>query len=309
MPERRPLLLDVDTGVDDAIAIALASNLPTHEIVAITTVAGNVSVEKATVNTLKVCEWLDQSHPVYRGMSAPMSRLPHYAEEFHGVDGLGGWDLPLARRDPERLTAPEVIIQTAYRHQKEIDFAFVGPLTNLAVALKLEPRLPTWVRRLVIMGGAFYEPGNVSEHAEFNIYADPEAAVTVALSSFDTTWIGLDVTTKTVLTKSAWAQTSATAQKSAMLVHHVCKHAFIHRKRSEFHLHDPLAVAVVADDSMISGVSGDVYVSTGHENRGLTRVNSESRAQSSHAVASNVDSEKFYDLFSSLLDIPLVDSI
>src|SRR5262245_54589979 len=120
---KRPLLMDVDTGIDDAMAIALATHLETHELIAVTTVAGNVPVEVGTLNSLRVLEWLGADVPVYRGMDAPLARPLWSAQEFHGEDGLGGWAEPFARRTVEDVSAPEAIIQLARRHRGDITFA------------------------------------------------------------------------------------------------------------------------------------------------------------------------------------------
>src|SRR5690349_11036054 len=129
------MLLDVDTGVDDAVAIALASKLDSHELVALTTVAGNVPVEYATANTLAVAAWMGLDVPIYRGMSEPLARPLFDAREHHGFDGLGGWIPPVTPASLEVETAPAAIVRLAREHQGEITFVFVGPLTNLAVAL------------------------------------------------------------------------------------------------------------------------------------------------------------------------------
>lgn len=296
---RKPLLLDVDTGVDDAVAIALATRLDGHELIAVSTVAGNVPLEFTTTNTLRVLEWLGEEVPVYRGMSGPLSRPLVSAGHVHGDDGIGGWELPVPARSVEEMTAPEAIIRAARLHAGNIDFAFVGPLTNLAVALLLEPELPQLVSRLVIMGGAFFNPGNVTADAEFNIYVDPEAAALIAASGFNATWVGLDVTHQSVLERSRWEALEAAETREAELIREVYRQSFVSRGIERASLHDPLTVAVVERPDLVETVRGEISVDTGPFSRGRTRV-SESFDGSGQA-AKTVDVEAFHAIFSRLL--------
>ena len=293
-----PLLLDVDTGVDDAMAIALASQLSTHDLVAVTTVAGNVPLDLATRNTLTVLNWMRCDVPVYRGMSRPLVRPLHTATKVHGNDGLGGWQVPEPERGAEETTAPEAILRLARQHRGELDAAFVGPLTNLAVALMLEPDLAGWFRNVTIMGGAFFNPGNETPSAEFNIFVDPEAAGVVARSGLNTTWIGLDVTHQTALSTEEWRSLAGSKGEAGELVHSVARQSFELRKRERVHLHDPLAVAVVSRPELVESASGQVLVETGHEARGETRL---APGAGSSRIAMSVDSMAFKEMFTRLL--------
>ena len=297
--ERRPLLLDVDTGVDDAMAIALALELEQHELVAVTTVAGNVPVDYTTPNTLKVLDWLGAFVPVFRGMSAPLAQPLFTAGHVHGDDGIGGWAAPAPKREAEATTASEAIVRLARAHRGEIDFAFVGPLTNLAVALLLEPELPQMVSRLVIMGGAFFGPGNTTPDAEFNIYVDPEAAALVASAGFDATWIGLDVTHRAPLTRAAWDGLAGVHSPAGTLVREVSRRRFEVQGLDRVHLHDPLTVAVVEEASLVELQCGEVTVDTGTQHRGRTRLSAGSSGN--NAVASGVDVDRFDARFRRLL--------
>jgi inosine-uridine nucleoside N-ribohydrolase len=294
------LLLDVDTGVDDAMAIALALELERHELIAVTTVAGNVPVDYTTPNTLKVLDWLGATTPVYRGMSAPLARPLITAGHVHGDDGIGGWTAPAAKRSIDAETAPEAIVRLARAHRGEIVFAFVGPLTNLAVSLLLEPELPELVSRLVIMGGVFFNPGNVTADAEFNIYVDPEAAALVAGAGFRATWIGLDVTHQTPLTRAVWDGLAGAEHPASVLVREVSRRAFEVRGRNGVHLHDPLAVAVVEHPELVDTRQGEIAVDVGPRHRGRTRLSVEASGWGS--VAAGVDVKKFDERFGRLLD-------
>ena len=295
-----PLLLDVDTGVDDAMAVALATRLENHELVAISTVAGNVPLDYTTPNTLRVLEWLGSDVPVYRGMSAPLSRPLVSAGHVHGNDGLGGWPLPEPARRVEATTAPEAIVGLAREHAGDIVFAFVGPLTNLSVALLLEPRLPELVSRLVIMGGAFFNRGNVTDHAEFNIYVDPEAAALIAASDFNATWVGLDVTHQTTLSRDGWTGLGSATSSGSVLIREVCRGSFEGRGVDAVHLHDPLAVAAVERPELLESVSGEISVDVGEVVRGRTRVAAGSIGSGS--AGRSVDVEGFHRIFGRLLD-------
>lgn len=297
----RPMLLDVDTGVDDAIAIALATRLSAHRLVGVTTVAGNVPVEYATDNTLKVLRWLGQDIPVYRGASEPLVRPLHTAREHHGHDGLGGWALPVAGTTVQDQTAPEAIVRLAREHRGDITLVFVGPLTNLAIALNLEPRIVDWVHRLVIMGGAFFGRGNVTPYAEFNTYVDPEAAAAVARSGMPTTWIGLDATHQVTIDAESWPRLTGPDPAGLTLVRETTRRSLTEMGRKAFHLHDPLAVAVAEDPDICLYDTGDVLVDTGEFRRGLTRVAESETSTRSASVARHVAQSRFDQILELLV--------
>jgi inosine-uridine nucleoside N-ribohydrolase len=300
----RPLLLDVDTGVDDAIAIALASRLDDHRLIALTTVAGNVPVEFATNNTLRVARWLDIDVPVYRGMSQPLVRPLIDAREHHGFDGLGGWQVPVEPGSPGETTAPEVIVRLARQHQGDITFVFTGPLTNLAVALSLEPRVAEWVSDLVIMGGAFFNPGNVTSVAEFNIYVDPEAAAQVAASGIRATWIGLDVTHQTTISRQQWDALQNLSDPAGTLVREVTRQTLVDLGKTRFPLHDPLAMAVAERTDIVGTETGAVLVDTSESYRGRTRLAEAAGDDTTARVARTVDQRAFSALFNRLVPAP-----
>jgi purine nucleosidase len=297
----RPLLLDVDIGVDDAIAIALATRLNAHALVAVSTVAGNVPVEDATRNTLDVLAWLGIDVPVYRGNSLPLSRPLQTAREHHGATGLGSWQIPASGRQEQGETAPEAMIRLARQHAGEITFVCTGPLTNLAVALSLEPRLVEWIGKLVIMGGAFYKPGNTTAHAEFNIYADPEAAARTATSGLPATWIGLDVTHQTLLTRAVWDELRDATAPAPVLAREVLRRTFEELGRPAFPMHDPLAVAVAETPALVGLEHGAVRIDVGELRRGETRIGPAYAADAVSAVANHVDVAAFNAMLRTLL--------
>lgn len=188
------LLLDCDPGLDDALAILLAHGDAELELVAITTVGGNVVLENTTRNALQLREYLGfTSVPVAAGASGPLVRETKNAAEVHGVGGLGDVILPAATLPIDPRDAVDVIIETLRDAPGEIHLVATGPMTNIALALRKEPRVAQWAASFVIMGGSFTR-GNTTPAAEFNIYADPEAAAEVLAAGWQVVMVGLDLT-------------------------------------------------------------------------------------------------------------------
>lgn len=174
------VVLDMDPGVDDAVALLLALNNPEIEVAGVTTVSGNVSLRKGTANAIRVIDAFSKHVPVYKGASHPRrgrSRLR--AESIHGSDGLGNAGLPLPRRRAEKIGAVEWMAELLNSSRnKEISIVATGPLTNIAMLLEKEPSLSRRLDRIFVMGG-LYDPnfrGNVTKYSEFNFYSDPDAA-------------------------------------------------------------------------------------------------------------------------------------
>ena len=196
------IILDCDPGIDDALAIAFAHGHPDIELAGITTVAGNVGLAKTTVNALAVCEFIGAAGtPVTAGCAGPLLRPALDARQVHGDSGLGGARLPPPAASPCRGHAVDYIIDTVRAAPGEITLVATGPLTNIALAVRREPRLADWVRGFVIMGGSAGR-GNVTPAAEYNIWADPEAAAAVFRAGWTVTMLGLDVTLRTGATEA-----------------------------------------------------------------------------------------------------------
>ena len=171
------LIIDTDPGVDDAHALLLALAHPDVQVEAITTVNGNVSIDFTTSNTLKILDVAEKDVPVYRGCDRPLINRPENAAFVHGVDGLGDCGIPASKKQVQSEHAVHALVRLANEHPGEFTLVAIGPLTNLAVALSLDPDLPAKFKQLVIMGGAIYSKGNTEAvTAEFNIHTDPEAA-------------------------------------------------------------------------------------------------------------------------------------
>jgi purine nucleosidase len=171
------LIIDTDPGVDDAHAILLALAHPDVRVEAITTVNGNVGLDLTTANTLKILDAAGKDVPVYRGCDRPLINRALSATHVHGEDGLGDCGIPASKKTIQSEHAVHALIRLANENPGELVLAAIGPLTNLAAALTLDPDLPKKYKQLVVMGGAIYAKGNTSTvTAEFNIHADPEAA-------------------------------------------------------------------------------------------------------------------------------------
>jgi len=188
------VLLDCDPGHDDAIALLLALASPELELVGVTTVAGNQTLEKTTANAIRVLDHVERTEiPVAAGADRPLIREPFVAAHVHGETGLDGPDLPPPTRSPVERHAVDFLAE----HVRGTTLVAIGPLTNVALLLALRPEARP--ERIVLMGGAVAE-GNITPAAEFNIWADPEAAARVFASGIDVTMVGLDVTHRALMT-------------------------------------------------------------------------------------------------------------
>ena len=255
-------ILDVDTGVDDALAIALAVRHPRVELEAVVTVAGNVSLDLTTRNTLRVLDWLGASEvPVARGAERPFDGPVREASHWHGPDGLGGASLP----DSPRAVIDDgvgYLIDRLSAEPGELTLICTAPLTNLALAVRRRPDIVDAVREVVLMGGAARPPGNVTPVAEFNIYADPVAAEIVFQQPWRTTMVGLDVTNQVLFTRSERDALAASTSREAVLLHQVTRHLFDVRGVDAMALHDPLAVGVALEPDLVTTVEREVGVET-----------------------------------------------
>jgi len=176
MTDRIPLLIDTDPGVDDALALLMAFNDPRHEVVGLTIAAGNVGLEHTVRNALKLCEVAGSRASVFAGAPAPLLHPARDAAYVHGRDGFGDTAYAAAARQAEAEHAALALLHLSHEHAGRLLLVALGPLTNVALALRLDPTLPERIARLVVMGGAVTGHGNISAAAEFNVYFDPEAA-------------------------------------------------------------------------------------------------------------------------------------
>lgn len=173
---RIPLLIDTDPGVDDALALLMAFNDPRHDVVGLTIAAGNVGLAHTVRNALRLCDVVGSDAPVFAGAESPLLHPARDAAYVHGVDGFGDTAFDGAHRPGEREHAALAILRLSHAHAGNLVLVALGPLTNVALALKLDSTLPQRVARLVVMGGAVTAHGNITAAAEFNVAFDPEAA-------------------------------------------------------------------------------------------------------------------------------------
>jgi ribosylpyrimidine nucleosidase len=214
--EKIKIILDCDPGHDDAIAIMLAANHPAIDLLAITTVAGNQTLDKVTVNTLHVCEYLELDIPIYAGMSLPLVREQVVAKNVHGESGLDGPVFGPLHTKIQPQHAVNYLIDTLLASDGDITLVPIGPLTNVATAMRMEPRILPKIQQIVLMGGA-YGIGNFTPSAEFNIFADPEAADIVFRSGVKLTMMGLDLTNQTVCTPDIIQRMESIGNKAGRL--------------------------------------------------------------------------------------------
>jgi purine nucleosidase len=183
-------LIDTDTASDDAVALMMALRAPGVEVVAITTVAGNVKLEQATRNALTVVERCDATVPVYAGLHKPILRAPSDATFFHGQDGMGDTNLPPPVRRAANEHAVDAIIRVIGEYEHRITLVTLGPLSNIAAALMRAPELAQQIEQCYVMGGAANTIGNITPAAEYNIWCDPHAAQLVFRSGMPVLMIG-----------------------------------------------------------------------------------------------------------------------
>lgn len=279
----RPVVIDTDPGVDDALALCLALCSPELRVEAITTVAGNVPVGVATRNALRILDLLRPTpRPILaQGASEPLKRPLQTASEVHGDDGLGGAtalreadgrprypDPPIG---PDRTDAPELLGEMAERFAARLTIITLGPLTNLALALRSHGPLLRKVGQVVAMGGALRVPGNVTPVAEFNIWVDPEAAAEVLQAGLPLRLVGLDVTHQVRL---AARDLPPPGDAVARFIRDITGQTLAWSQAVEgggMPLHDPLAVAAAADPTLCTWEALPVRVETrGELTTGMT---------------------------------------
>ena len=269
------IILDTDPGHDDAIALLLALASPELEIVGITTVSGNQTLEKTTANALRILEFVQRTDvPVHAGAPRPLVREQWAAAYVHGESGLDGPELPDPETEPRKGHAIDFIAAQVEEHDGVV-LVPVGPLTNIGLLLAKYPGIESRIARVVLMGGAIAE-GNVTPAAEFNVWADPEAAHRVFTSGIDVTMVGLDVTHKALLLPEKVDEIRRTGRVGSLVAQ---LYDFYHERHVRMYgwegspVHDALAVAHVIRDDFVETEHRHVQVDIGPEpGRGRTYV-------------------------------------
>lgn len=268
-----PVWIDCDTGVDDAVALLVAHRLEALEIVGLSTVAGNVALDKTTRNTLAVCDLAGADYPVHPGAAKPWLQAYADASAFHGADGLGGASLPAPKRSAEKTPMWDALFDAAQRHPGTLTLVATGPLTNVATALAKYPQLTSLLARIVLMGGAAVG-GNRTPCAEYNIFADPDAAQAVFRSGVPLVMCGLDVTHQAYLTP---AELDALCEKGTAVTRFVraatagALHFNMSAGLGGLCLHDVCPLLYLAQPELFGGEMAGVFVETrGALTRGKT---------------------------------------
>jgi purine nucleosidase len=252
------LLIDTDTGSDDAVALVMALKHPATTVEAVTVVAGNVPLEQGTQNALYTLELCGSDAPVFRGSAAPLLGPLESAQNVHGLDGMGDIGLPLSGREPAPGHAVDVLVERINASPGELTLVTLGPLTNVALALLRDPSIAGKVGHCVMMGGTGRGPGNVTPLAEYNVWADPEAAKVVFESGMPLTMVGWDISHEYAVfgpedSKRLREVGTPLAEFCVDIQRVLDAWARENTRLAGFDLPDPIAMAVALDPSVATG--------------------------------------------------------
>lgn len=297
-----PIILDCDPGHDDAMAIILAAYNPKIELLGITTVSGNGIIDKVTENALRICSLANIRVPVAQGAGCAILGSVEASTEIHGETALDGAPLPAPIFELERVGGVDLIARLVSNHSEKVTLVATGPLTNIALFLKMYPELKEKIAQIVFMGGSTSR-GNRTPYAEFNIWMDPEAADVVLKSNLPLTMCGLDVTHQALVTKEIFARLERMDTGLSNTVIGLLK--FFAQTYDEVFempdppLHDPVAIAVLIDPTVTINRPVNVEVElNGTFTRGATVADIYNRngGTPNVSVALSLDAPKFWDL-------------
>lgn len=310
MPDKRKIIIDTDPGQDDAVAILLALASPELDVVGVTAVAGNVPLKLTEKNALKICELAGRRDvKVFSGAIRPLVKPLVTAEHVHGKTGLDGPDLPEPTMTLQEQHAVDFIVETLMREEPgSVTLCPLGPLTNVALALIREPKIAPRIKEIVLMGGGFFEGGNVTPAAEFNIYVDPHAADVVFRSGVPIVVMPLDVTHKALTTakrvEAFRTMGSKVGDATAALLD------FFERFDEEKYgtdggpLHDPCVIAYLLKPELFKGRHCNVSIETASDlTMGMTVIDwwgVTDRAKNA-TVMRDIDADGFFALLTERL--------
>ena len=299
------IIIDTDPGIDDAMAIHLAFAHPGLEVLGLTTVFGNVHVEKATRNALRLVEMAGEDCPVAGGAAAPLVRPAEPPGYYvHGDEGFGDVPAEPPQGRPHALDAADFIVETMRNHPGEVTLVPIGPLTNVATALRRDPAIAGKVRGVVLMGGAIGVRGNVTEWAEANVWHDPHAAAEVLAADWPVTMVGLDVTERTRCGPMDFARIADHSPVIGGFLDRAVQFYFAWHRRKGVEdgcfLHDPSAVLAVAEPALFSVHRVPVRVVTEGDQIGRT-VTDPGAGTPPVRVCTGVDTEALHERFLSVL--------
>jgi len=319
-----PLIVDTDGGVDDALALIMALNSPQLDLKAVTVVAGNINVDQAANNVLRVISIVepDTLPIVAKGCEKPLEKLPFNAAGIHGADGLGELDrfkeadgtprYPQLTTKPSTENAVDLLLKAAQEYGDSLTIIVLGPLTNIATAIQKDGATLKKVGRIIIMGGAVTVPGNISAAAEFNFFVDPHAAQVVMESGIPLTLVGLDVAMKAPLSRQVLEENLQRRPSKVTQFIADCTEIYMafYRDNEGFYgcyLHDPLAMAVAIDSSLVTTESLYMMVETeGRFTTGMSLADRRDRRDEKTnppnvEACLDVDTERFMQLFAQLV--------
>ena len=299
---KKPLIMDCDPGRDDAIALMMLGKDENYELLGITTVAGNHTVSHTFNNAQRLSAWLGIEAPVFRGCEGPLLREPVIAPEIHGDTGLDGFDEQCMPKHQQTEHAINWLVNTLLAATEPVTLLVTGPMTNIAMALRLAPAILSHIARIVLMGGSM-TLGNVTPAAEFNMYADPEAARIVFTSGADLYMAGLDVTLKALCDTETITRMSAQNNPAAKLFHDLmtpyCEAESRIYGMPQAPVHDPVAVAILQKPDLLTfrdmHVTIDCTPAEGYGRTYCDYYNTTGLKPNCH-VATNLNTQGFWNL-------------
>lgn len=310
---QKKMILDLDTGVDDALAIAYAVAAPDVDLIGIVSSYGNNLLDVCAENSLKLLELLGQEDvPVFLGLphssTSDHFEVMQVSKDIHGDNGIGDVDLPAPKRPLEAMSGVDFYIEAAHKYGKDLIIIPTGPMTNLAAALKKDPEIAHLIGNVTFMGGALTVEGNVTDVAEANINQDAKAANDVLTSDLPLTMVGLDVTLRTLLTKKETQQWRELGTKAGQAFaditdFYIDAYYNLDIDKNGCALHDPLAVGVSLDPSFVQTISLFMKVIYDEHNYART-IGDKDRLNEPNPnvqVAVNVDKDRYLATFMDLL--------
>lgn len=301
---KQKIIIDTDPGVDDLLAISLAIKSPDVDVLGITTVFGNVTTKQATTNALNLVEYFGHDIPVYEGAYLPLDGSTRgMGESIHGLDGMGNLFLPLPTIRAQKLPAAHFIVEAINQNPKQITLLVLGPQTNLADALRLDPSIAHKVKEVVIMGGAFETKGNITEHSEWNIWQDAVAAQKVAQAKWSKVYIGLDVTEQVIMSNHLLLEIAdLEPMLGNFLLDATSLYFDFHRDHYKMEnlgfMHDPTAFLYITQPNAFQMKQGHIEVDTDKEKLGKTNYHAKGKDA---RIAFQVDAPHLLNAFKRTL--------
>ncbi|USS88308.1 nucleoside hydrolase [Fructilactobacillus hinvesii] len=301
------MILDLDTGIDDAMAIAYAVADPNVELIGILSSFGNIESDRAAQNALKILELVGAPEvPVFVGHHNPLDHDYQRIDvnsQIHGENGIGEVDLPEPAHSVSTKPGVDFLLAAARQYGDQLTVVATGPMTNLAAALEQDHATMQKIGNITIMGGALTVPGNVTPVAEANVEQDPVAANQLFTSDLNVTMVGLDVTLRTLLTKqetSQWRESTAGSNMADIVDFYIDVYADLYPELGGCSLHDPLAVGVAIDPSFVTIIAMNMMVTTEHDAYYARTIGDKARLNDPNPnvkVAVAVDKDRYLQVF------------